>query len=322
MFKPLIMKNIFFLFILVQSFSSCTNAQDKKTKQTLAVCTDGKGCEFSEINIAASEVDKLLGKSNFWTAAASKATLILDKCESIKDENQTREEIDRSYGGSGKSIALKKIDLEKYLEEKGCFACPNETKKISFYASANGEEAHSGSGYFFLNLKAGEAYMPNEAFRQFYAGQEGYEQVIIDQFIRNGKMEQYMISEGKKYRHSMHIGTNISVIKDDAINEKRFKNDFKKTNKTRKHLNTANVETEFIGKDDEGRTISFWIVPSPDVCLPPGKFDAYGFYNLGYISVDGMTYLVTEISGAGFQIKLTGISDGSYSFNPAGYQSY
>lgn len=319
MFKSLIMKNIFFLLLFVQFFSSCTNAQEKKTKQTLAVCTDGKGCKFSEITIAASEVDKLLGKNNFWTAATSNATLILEKCESKKDEKQTLEDIDRSYGGSGKAIDLKKIDLEKYLKEKGCFACPNETKKISFYASGDGQ---SGNGYFFLNLKAGEAYMPNAAFQQFMSGKEGSNEVTVDQFIRNNEMETYTIAEGQKYRTKMALGTTVSVVQSDAINEKRFKDDFKKTGKTRKHLNTANTETEYTGKDDEGRTISFWIAPSPDVCLPPGKFDAYGFYNLGYISVDGMIYLVTEISSAGFQIKVTGISDGSYNFNPAGYKSY
>ena len=122
MFKSLIMKNIFFLLLFVQFFSSCTNAQEKKTKQTLAVCTDGKGCEFSEITIAASEVDKLLGKNNFWTSATANATLVLENCESKKDEKQTLEEIDRSYGGSGQAVVLKKIDLERYLKEKRCFA--------------------------------------------------------------------------------------------------------------------------------------------------------------------------------------------------------
>lgn len=305
------------LFIL---FTSCTSAQEKKDKQHLAICTEGKGCAFSEITIPAAEVDRLLGKSSFWTTASSDATLILEDCDSKKDEKQTLVEIDQSYGGAGKTVTLKKIDVEKYLQEKGCFACPNATKKMSFYINASGEDSMSGNGYFYLNLKAGEAYMPNEVFRQLYGSEAG--DIVVDQFIRNGKMEQYMIAGGKKYYHFMPIGTNISLIKDDALNERRFKTDFSKTGKTRKHLNTNNVETEYTGKDDEGKIISFWIVPVQNVCLPPGKFDAFGFYNLGYISVDGITYLVTEISGAGFQIKLTGISDGSYNFNPEGYQSY
>lgn len=321
MFKSIIMKNILFLILSIQ-LASCTIAQDNIEIQTLAVCTRGTGCEFSEITIAASQVDKLLGKNNFWTSAASNATLILDKCESTKDEKQTLEEIDRHYGGSGEAIVLKKIDLEKYLKEKGCFACPNETKKISFSASASGEDVQSGNGYFFLNLKAGEAYMPNAAFQQFMSGQIGSEHMVIDQFMRNNALETYSIVEGEKYRTTMAIGTNIALIQNDAINEKRFKDDFRKTGNTRKHLNTSNTETEYTGKDDDGKTINFWITPANDVCLPEGKFDAWGFYNLGYISVDGMTYLVTEISGSGFQIKVTAISDGSYNFNPAGYKSY
>ena len=102
------------------------------------------------------------------------------------------------------------------------------------------------------------------------------------------------------------------------MNEKRFKTDFK-TGNTRKHLN--NTATEYTGKDGSGNTMSLWIMPVADVCLPAGKFDAFGFYNLGYISVDGITYLVTEMSGSGFQITMTGISDGSYNFNPTGYKN-
>ncbi len=317
--KLMMMKNSWFLLFFILFFSSC-NAQKKETTQTVAFCTEGKGCEFSELTLSASEVDRLLGESNFWARATPYATLILNKCAHIKEEKRTLAEIDQSYGGNGKDIVLKKMDIEKYLREKGCVTCPNATKKMSFYVQASGETEVSGNSYFYLNLKAGEAYMPNEAFHQLYGSEAG--DIVVDQFIRNGKIEQYMIAEGKKYRHSMPIGTTISVIKEDAMNEKRFKTDFKKTGKTRKHPGTLHLETEHVGKDDDGNTIHFWIVPYPEVCLPKGKFDAFGFYNLGYISVDGITYLVTEISGAGFQLKLTGISDASYSFNPTGYQSY
>lgn len=309
------------IFFYLPSFflaTACTGtAQEKKALQHVAFCTEKKGCQVAAITMPAAEVDKLLGKSNFWTTAAPDATLILQNCESAKDEKRSLAEIHRAFGGSGTPGTASSADLSKYLREKGCLACPNATKKISFFAS-DGE--NSGNGYFFLNLKAGEAFMPNAAFQQFYGSEAG--EVVVDQFIRNNKIEQYMIAEGKKYRHAMAIGTNMAVIKDDARNEKRFKTDFKKTGKTRRHLSTALQETEYVGKDDEGKIIYFWIVPSPDVCLLPGKFDAFGFYNLGYMSVDGITYLVTEISGAGFEMKLTGISDGSYQFNPAGYQTY
>ncbi|MBL7707295.1 MAG: hypothetical protein JNM21_17245 [Taibaiella sp.] len=313
MFKSVSMEGM--LLFLLFAPVSCSNAQETKATQTLAVCTKGKGCSFSAISIPASKVDQLLGKTNFWTAAATDATLILDKCASKKEEGQTLEEIDRSYGGSGKAIALKKIDLEKYLKERGCFACPNATKKISFRAIGDGQ---SMSSFFYLNLKAGEAYMPNEAFLEMNNG--AHEGMVIDQFIRNNTMETYAVAAGKKYVSKMPLAT--SPAGRDAVSGQSFKHDFKKTGKTRKHLNTANMETEYTGMDDEGRTISFWMVAYPDVCLPPGKFDAYGFYNLGYVSVEGSTYLVTEITGADFQVKITAVSDGAYQFDPAGYQSY
>lgn len=321
MFKSLIMKNIFFLLLFVQFFSSCTNAQEKKTKQTLAVCTDGKGCEFSEITIAASEVDKLLGKNNFWTAATSNATLILEKCESKKDEKQTLKDIDRSYGGSGQAVVLKKIDLERYLKEKRCFACPNETKKISFSGSGVGEsgERYAGNGFFYLNIQADEAYMPNEAFKQMglMDGEES-NAVTVDQFIRNNVMETYTVTEGNKFRQVMDLGSQLGM-QQEKLNEQRFKKDFKKTGKTRKYK--SNDDIEYVGKDNEGRTISIWLTPSRDVCLPLGRFDAVGFYNLGYLSIDGITYLITEMSGPDFHLKLTSVTDASYQFNPAGYQT-
>lgn len=321
MFKSLIMKNMLFLFLFVQFFSSCTNAQEKKTKQILAICTDGKGCEFSEIAISASEVDKLLGKSNFWTLANANATLILDKCESKKDEKQTLEEIDRSYGGSGKTVVLKKIDLQKYLKEKGCFACPNRTKKISFSGSGTGEsgEKYAGNGFFYLNIQADEAYMPNEAFKQMgLMNGEGSTRVTVDQFIRNNVIETYTVADGKKYRQVMDLGAQLGA-KQDRLNEQRFKKDFKKTGKTRKYR--GNDDIEYVGKDNEGRTISVWLTPSGDVCLPLGRFDAVGFYNLGYFSIDGITYLITEMSGGDFHLKLTSVTDATYQFNPAGYQT-
>ncbi|WP_159799176.1 hypothetical protein [Flavobacterium sp. MK4S-17] len=310
------MKNILFLFLFLQ-LSLYGNAQPKKARQHLAVCNQGSGCRFSEITVSAAEVDKLLGKTGFWTTASPNATLILNNCESKKNEKLSLEEVDRMYGGSGKKVVIQTISLQKYLKEKGCFGCPNTTKKISFRASGGGQQ---GSSYFFLNLKAGEAYMPNEAFQKMANGEGG--EMVVDQFIRNNAMDIYAIAGGKKYHQKMALGTTISGIKNDAVNEQRFKKDFRKTGKTRKHPTIGKTETEYRGKDDEGKIISFWIMPSSDVCLPKGKFDAFGFYNLGYISVDGITYLVTEISGNDFQIKLTGISDGTYKFNPAGYQSY
>jgi len=307
-----------YLFLFIQ-LVSCTNAQEKEAKQYLALCTQGKGCRFSEITISAGEVDKLLRKSNFWTTASPDATLILENCESVKNEQQTLEEIDRSYGG--KAVILKKIDLEKYLKEKGCFACPNHTKKISFFGSGVGEsgERYAGNGFFYLNIQADEAYMPNEAFRQMgLMDGEGSNAVTVDQFIRKNVIETYTVADGKKFRQVMDLGYQLG-LQQEMLNEQRFKEDFKKTGKTRKY--NGNDDVEYVGKDNEGKTINIWLTPSRDVCLPLGRFDAVGFYNLGYLSLDGITYLITEMSGSDFHLKLNSVTDATYQFNPAGYQT-
>lgn len=305
---------LFFLFSL-----HYLHAQEIKHKQYFAVCKEKKGCTFSEINISAEEVDLLLGKKNFWTQAPPYATLILNHCENMIEDSMTVEEINFKYSNSKELIIDEDFDLKKYLLENGCFAqtCLNETKKISFTVRAEGM---SGSGYFYLNIKAGEAYMPNESFQTILA-QNGAGEMINDQLIRNGKMENFVITNGKKYKVSMPIGIDMSkVIKNDAINANHFKNNFVETGQTRKHLNTSQWEKEYRGKDEDGNELFIWVVPSIDVCLPKGKFDAHGFYNLGYISFNDKTYLITEMKGNSVHIKLTDISNGSYNFNPTGYQ--
>lgn len=314
------MKRIIVLVTLMISLTTCLQAQ--KGNLIIAQCETGTGCKeiITQLNI--KEIAQQLKRPDLATAFTEKSILVIENCDFRNENKFTLVQLHTRFGGTGTPKKITDFDIEKYLKEKHCFSmdCSNTTKKISFYINARGEDAFSGNGYFYLNLRAGEAYMPNEAFHQVYGSEAG--NIVVDQFLRNGKMEQYMISEGKKYRHSMPIGTNISAIRTDAMNEKRFKEEFKKTGNTRKHLNTNRIETEHAGKDDEGAMIRFWTVRVQNVCLPKGKFDAFGFYNLGYISVDGITYLVTEISGSGFQMKITGITDGSYNFKPTGYQSY
>ena len=316
--KSTLMKIFFYLPYFFLATACTGTAQEKKALQHVAFCTEKKGCQVAAITMPAAEVDKLLGKSNFWTTAAPNATLILQNCESAKDEKRSLAEIHHAFGGSGTPGTASSADLSKYLREKGCLTCPNATKKISFWGKTN--EGKTLNTYFFLNLRADEAYMPNEAFKQMGLNSgEGGENVIINQFLRNNVCETYMISEGRKIHSKMDLGSHLQM---DALNEKRFKTEFKKTGKTRKSVATGMQEAEYIGKIEDGRTVQFWLAPSPDVCLPPGRFDAFGFYNLGYLSLDGITYLTTEITGPDFALKITGISDGSYQFNPAGYQRY
>lgn len=313
------MKNIFLIFTIFISLTACS--QIPKSDLTIALCEKGKGCKQIITKLHINEVAEKLKRPDLAVGFTEKSILVMEKCD-FKNENKlTLLQLHTQYGGKGNPQKIADFDFEKYLKENGCLSnCSNSTKKIAFHINTSGEDAISGKGYFYLNLKAGEAFMPNEAFQQFYGSEA--KGMILDQFLRNGAMENFTIAEGQKFRTKMPIGTNMAVIKNDALNEQRFKTDFKKTGNTQKYLNTTAIETEYKGKDDEGKTMSFWITPVADVCLPKGKFDAFGFYNLGYISVDGITYLVTKISGSGFEIKITGITDGSYNFSPAGYQSY
>ena len=292
-----------------------------EAQQTVAICKEKYGCDIAKINLSRVEIDKVLGKTNFLVKAGKNAILVLNNCNSSIEEKRTIQQLHTSYGGKAASKEIKQFDLKKYIKDKGCLAapCPNTTKKISFKLTS---PEHSGTGYFFANLKNGEAYMPNAAFQQFYAGAEGFAGVKVDAFFRNYKYVSYMVDpEGKKFKSDMPIGTNMAAIGNDATNLEKFKKEFKATGKKRAHLNTADFQYEYVGKDDEGAALTFWLGPAGNVCLPQGKFDAWGFWNLGYIAVDGKTYLVAEISGSGFKVQVTGVSEGSYSFNPVGYQS-
>lgn len=313
------MKNLILILSLLISLIS--RAQEQKSSLTIALCEKGKGCTEIIVQSNLKEIAQLLNRPDLAGASTGKSILVMEKCDFKKENKLTLAQIHQSYGGKGEPEKINNFDLAKYVKENGCMlTCANATKKIAFHINTTGEDAVSGNGYFFLNLKAGEAYMPNESVQQFYGSE--MKGVVLDQLLRRGKIDSYMITEeGEKIYGNIPIGIDMAVIKNDAMNEQRFKTDFKKTGNTRKHLKSTATETEYTGKDGGGKTMSLWIMPVTDVCLPKGKFDAFGFYNLGYISVDRITYLVTEISGSGFQITITGIIDGTYNFNPTGYKN-
>ena len=61
------------------------------------------------------------------------------------------------------------------------------------------------------------------------------------------------------------------------------------------------------------------VIVSKDVCFVNGENIPAGFFNLGYILLDGITYLVTELSGQNLNIKIIDFEDGNYSFDTSGY---
>lgn len=300
---------------------SCTNAQEKQDEQHhIAICEEKKGCEFAKVTLNASNVDELLRKKDFWTKASPNATLILVKCESLLDEERSLEEIHQAYGGKGAIKIKNKLDIEKHIKDNNCFQmlCPNKTKKISF--SFKGEE-NNGTTFFYLNIQQDESFMPHEAFKMMgipTVAEDGGE-VSVNQFIKNkGFIDNYVIADGKKVHTQMDLRS--VNPEQEKLNYQRFQKDFKKTGQERKFQNTP--EVEYIGYDDEGRQISVWVAKSADVCVPPDKFSIVGFYNLGYFNIEGETYLITELSGSNFQLKVIGLTDAEYSFNTSGYTTY
>ena len=312
---------IYIAFII--AFYSCTNAQEKQ--QHIAICEETKGCEFAKVSMKASKVDELLRKSGFWTKASPHATLILVKCASLIDEERNLKEIHQAFGGKDSVEIKDKIDIEKFLKSQNCFqeiiekSCPNKTKKITF--SFIGEE-NSGTTFFYLNIKKDEAFMPEEAFVMMGMPSVDADggKVSINQFIkRKGYIDNYVVSGGKKVHSKIDMTSTINA-EQEKLNYQRFSNDFTKTGNSRKFQNET--ELEYIGKDDNGSQINIWLVKSTDVCIPSDKFDIVGFYNLGYFSIDGETYLITELSGSNFQLKVTSLENAEYIFDTSGYTSY
>ena len=314
---------IYIAFII--AVYSCTNVQEKQEQRHIAICEETKGCEFAKLTLKASKVDELLRKNDFWTKASPKATLILVKCESLIDEERSLEEIHQAFGAKDYVEIKNKIDLGEFLKSQNCFqeiaekSCPNKTKKITF--SFKGEE-NNGTTFFYLNIEKDEAFMPEEAFVMM--GMPSVDpdggKISINQFIkRKGYIDNYVISGGKKVHSKIDMTSTINA-EQEKLNYQRFLTDFTKTGNSRKFQNET--ELEYVGKDDQGSQINIWLVKSTDVCIPSDKFDIVGFYNLGYFSIDGETYLITELSGSNFQIKVTGLEDAEYSFDDSGYTSY
>ncbi|WP_313029292.1 hypothetical protein [Soonwooa sp.] len=311
------MKNLLLIISLLMSLTACS--QKQKGNLTIAICEKGNGCTEVLKKYDKNEIAQILKRPDLFSDRKENSILVIEKCD-FKEENKlTIPQLHTQYGGKGEAKKIADFDLEKYLKQNQCLPCPNPTKKISVSVSS---PEFSGNSYFFISWDKKEAYMPNDAFQQLYAGQEGFSEMTVDAFFKDYQYISYLNHpESGKWKSNMPIGTSVMSFGNDKENEARFKRDFKATGNKRPHLNTPDFQYEYRGKDDEGKPLVFWLGPSYDVCLPPGKFDALGFFNLGYIAVDGIAYSVMEISGPDIKFRITAIENGSYSFNTAGYKS-
>ncbi|SFH12512.1 hypothetical protein [Pedobacter insulae] len=308
------MKNLILIFILLFTLTACSQ-EKKKSELQIALCEKNKGCEIVITKLSENEIAQILKRPDLVTSA--NAILVIEKCDFRNESKLTMQQLHANYGGKGEPKRITDFDLENYLKKNQCLQCPNPTKKISVKISS---PEFSGSSYFFISWDKKEAYMPNDAYQKLYGDE--LEGMTVDAFLRNHQYASYISHpEAGKIKNNMPIGMSVMNFGNDKENEAKFKRNFKATGKKRAHLNTADFQYEYLGKDDEGNQLVFWLGPSYDFCLPPGKFDALGFFNLGYLAVDGITHTVMEISGPAIKFQITAIGNGSYNFNPAGYKS-
>lgn len=302
-------KSILFLLVLFSCQIGYTQVQ------TITICTEKNGCEFAKVNLNKQQIDNILTKPNFLAKEKGAVILNLVECVSIIEKTKTIQAIHEAHGGKGKIKEKKNFDLKKYLFEKGCLVnCPNTTKRISFQAST---DEFNGSGYYFHNIQAEESFMPNASWQQLYQGEMN--EIVMNTYLKKNENTSYTIAEGNKWKVKMPYGTIFNDLNDTSFSN-QFRENFKKTGNKKQFLNTNDFQYEYLGKDADGKKMILWLGPGGNVCFANGIAIGAGFFNLGYLKIDGITYLVTELSGSNFHVKVTGIEEGSYSFDTSGYR--
>lgn len=302
-------KNIIFLLVLFLFQKGYTQVQ------TITICSEKNGCEFVKVTLNKHQVDAILVKPNF--LAKEKGTVILNlvECVSTIEKTKTVQAIHEAYGGKGTIKERENFDLKKYLFEKGCLVnCPNTTKRISFEVKTDG---FNGNGYYFHNIQAEESFMPNESWQQLYQGEMN--EIVMNTFLKKNENTSYTIAEGNKWKVKMPYGTIFNDLNNPSFSN-IFHEKFKKTGNKKSFLNRNDFQFEYIGKDAEGKKMILWLASGGNVCYANGKAIGAGFFNLGYLKINGITYLITEVSGSNFYVKLTGIEEGAYSFDTSGYK--
>ncbi|GGG96880.1 hypothetical protein GCM10007415_35170 [Parapedobacter pyrenivorans] len=309
------------LLVCLALLLSCTSKEREIIKtETVATCAAEAGCTFYSIALTRAEIDQLLNKNNFFAAAKAEAVLVLVECAPVIEEDQSLEVIDGKYGGTGEVQWGEGFDVKNYLIQHACFTFPNNTKRIDFRAMDKAQ-GRTLQGHSFLNLKEREAFIPSETFVGMLPEAEGA--VQVDVFMRDRVMIQYMIDpEGNKWEIRMDIGMTYGPSPEDVADLAHFEAHFKKTGNRVPFLQTALYSEEYKGKDAEGADMNIWLVPSTDVILPPDEFAMVGFLNIGYIQLGGVTYLMHKFTSSVFDVEVTGIQDGEYSFDPTGYKPF
>jgi|GEM_PF-824125 len=309
------------LVICAAMLLSCKSKEGEIMKtETVATCVADAGCTFYSVDLTRAEIDQLLNKSGFFATAKAEAVLVITECVPVIEEEQTREAIHTKYGGSGEAPSGEGFDFRNYLLQHACLTFPNHTKRID-YTAVDKKQGKTVQGYSFLNIKAREAFIPNESFIKLLEDAEGI--VQVDAFMRDRVMIQYLVDpEGNKWEIRMDIGMTYGPSPEDVDNLAHFNQQFKKTGNRARFLQTALYSEEYAGKDAEGADMNIWLVPSADVMLPPDEFAMVGFLNIGYIQLGGVTYLMHKFTSSLFDVEVTSIQNDEYSFDPTGYRPF
>jgi hypothetical protein len=104
---------------------------------------------------------------------------------------------------------------------------------------------------------------------------------------------------------------------------KKFFSTFKKTGKVSSLGGKKQFKSvEYVGKDDNGKTIYVYLAASPDIKIDTRKTHSLtGHFGLGYVaSPSKRTYLITGISGAEGSVFMTYIENASHSFSGKNYK--
>ncbi len=309
MFK---MKKFYFLCLLF-----CIGLKSYCQDQVITICSEKNGCQYAKVSLTKAQIDILLAKPNFLAKEKGVVLLSLVNC-SPSIEKMTVQQLHQKFGGKGVSKEIKNFDLRKYLLDKNCLGCPNTTKRISFEITTDGQTM---KGFYYHNLNNKESFMPDESYKELYKDME-ISNMTHNSFILDNKFISYTINpEGNKFKSIVTSGSTDQYINSDE-NIQRIKNTIKKTGNKKPFIATTRFQYQYETQDGEGNKIMMWITPAPNTCFRKGQIVPSGFYNLGYLEIDGEAHFISEISGNNYLIKVTHIEVGSYSFTPVGYKTY
>jgi hypothetical protein len=191
-------------------------------------------------------------------------------------------------------------------------------KKVGFMvASSEGDMV----GHIFLNTKNGYSLLPHEALSEMVESDGEMNQIMSPfteffQYIKSSEGNFVMKMSNNESSESNHDW----ISKESS---KKFFSTFKKTGNIVKLGGQKQFKSvEYVGNDDEGKTMYVYLAAAPDIRIDTRKtYSLTGHWGLGYIaSPSRRTYLITGIKGGGTGIFMTYIENTSHTFAGKNYK--